>query len=199
MSDELGRRAVHVSGTVVPAAYLLDVMTWTQVRWLLAVAGVAGVVLEAIRLVVGLDWAVYEKLTREYEADNPAGYALALVGGAVVAWAFEPAVAVPALLMLTIGDPFAGILGSGGGPGSLKEWWVMAATFLLCLGIALPFLPPRAAVPAAVVAVIADSVKPRIAGYVVDDNFSIPVGAAAAGFLAATYLPVIVCEGACVG
>jgi len=199
MRDELGRRAVHVSGTVVPAAYLLDLLTWTHVRWLLAVAGVAGVVLEAIRLVVGLDWAVYEKLTREYEEDNPAGYALALIGGAVVAWGFEPVVAVPALLMLTIGDPFAGILGSAGGPGSLKEWWVMAATFLLCLGIALPFLPPRAAVPAAIVAVIADSVKPRIAGYVVDDNFSIPVGAAAAGFLAVTYLPAIVCEGACVG
>ncbi len=33
-------------------------------------------VLEAVRLSTGLDWVVYDRLTREYEQDNVAGYAL---------------------------------------------------------------------------------------------------------------------------
>ncbi len=46
-------------------------------------------VLEAVRLTTGLDWVVYDRLTREYEQDNPAGYALYIVGIAIVAFAVE--------------------------------------------------------------------------------------------------------------
>ncbi|PSQ17189.1 dolichol kinase [Halobacteriales archaeon QS_8_69_26] len=197
MRDEIARRLVHFSGTAVPAAYLLEVLPWRVIRWVLAVGAVGAVVLEAVRLLVGLDWYVFEKLTREYERNNPAGYALAVIAMAVVAWAFAPTVAVPALLMLTVADPFAGLMADAGGPESTKEWWVVGATFLLCLGIGLPFLPPRAAVPAALVATLADATTPRVASYVIDDNFSIPVGAAITAFLAATYVPVILCESAC--
>jgi dolichol kinase len=187
-TDELGRRLVHASGALVPLAYVFDVVGWPVVRAVFTVAVVVAVVLELVRLQVGLDWWIYDRLTREYERDNPAGYALYVVGAAAVVWTTPPAVAVPALLMLTVVDPVAGVLGSGG-PEEFKRPAVVGATFLLALVLAVPFLPVRAAVPAAAVATAADAVTPVVFGYVVDDNLSIPVGAAVAATVALVTVP----------
>jgi dolichol kinase len=180
----VARRVVHVSGSLVPLAYLADVLSWTLVRHLLAAGAVLAVVLETIRLFVGLDWAVFDRLTRHYEQDNPAAYALAVVASAVVAWAFDPVVAVPALLLLTVVDPIAGMLSDVDDVDRLKPPWVMAATFVVALVVAALLLPLRAAVPAAAVVVIADAVKPRVWGFVIDDNASIPLSAAVVVWLA---------------
>jgi len=180
----VARRVVHVSGSLVPLAYLADVLSWTLVRHLLAAGAVLAVVLETIRLFVGLDWAVFDRLTRHYEQDNPAAYALAVVASAVVAWAFDPVVAVPALLLLTVVDPIAGMLSDVDDVDRLKPPWVMAATFVVALVVAALLLPLRAAVPAAAVVVIADAVKPRVWGFVIDDNASIPISAAVVVWLA---------------
>jgi dolichol kinase len=187
-TSEVGRRLVHVSGTLVPLAYLAGLCTWLQVRVLVGVGAVVVVALEAVRLGVGLDWWVYDRLTREYEQAAPAGYALAVVASAVVVWLFPVGVALAALVMLTVADPVAGVLGSGG-PGRRKALWVMAVTFGLCLGIGALFVAPRAAVAAAVVATLADSYTPVVARYVVDDNASIPLGAATVALLALVALP----------
>ncbi len=194
--DEVARRLVHVSGTAVPGAYLLDVLTWGQIRWLLLGGMALAVALEVLRLFVGLEWAIYEHLTREYEQHKPAGYALAVLAAGVVIWAFEPRVALPAVLMLTVADPVSGLLGSGE-LRPVKRWWVLAVMFAVCLALGLAFLPPRAAVPAALVATLADGVKPVVAGEVIDDNASIPIGAGVAAAAALAVLPVLVCESAC--
>jgi dolichol kinase len=185
------RRLVHFSGTVVPVAYLVGVLEWGQVRLLLVVAAVAAVALEVVRLYVGLDWAVFDRLTRHYEQENPAGYALAIVGAALVGVAFPPEIAVPSLLVLTISDPIAGVLGDVDNVDNRKAGWVMATTFLVCLAITAPLLPLRAAVPVSAVVVVADAVKPRVFGFVIDDNFSIPVGAGVTGWAVVTYVPPI--------
>jgi dolichol kinase len=194
--DELPRRLVHLSGSLLPFAYVLNVLTWSQVQAVLAVAAIGVVAMETVRLTVGLDWVIFEALTRSYEQDNPAGYALAVVAAAAVVLLFSPPVAVAALLMLTVGDPFAGVLGSASVDGR-KRFAVVGATFLLCLTIGLVFLPPRAAIPAAATATVADAVKPRVFGFVVDDNFSIPLGAAVAGALGLAFLPAVFCVGPC--
>jgi len=186
---DVARRVVHLSGSLVPLAYLADVLSWTVVRYLLAAGALVAVGLETVRLFVGLDWAVFDRLTRHYEQDNPAGYALAVVASAVVAWAFDPVVAVPALLLLTVVDPIAGMLSDVDDVDRLKPPWVMAATFVVALVVAALLLPLRAAVPAAAVVVIADAVKPRVWGFVIDDNASIPLSAALVAWLAVTYVP----------
>jgi dolichol kinase len=186
---DVARRVVHLSGSLVPLAYLADVLSWTLVRYLLAAGALVAVGLETVRLFVGLDWAVFDRLTRHYEQDNPAGYALAVVASAVVAWAFDPVVAVPALLLLTVVDPIAGMLSDVDDVDRLKPPWVMAATFVVALVVAALLLPLRAAVPAAAVVVIADAVKPRVWGFVIDDNASIPLSAALVAWLAVTYVP----------
>ncbi|MFY4811327.1 dolichol kinase [Haloarcula sp. AONF1] len=195
MADEVSRRLVHVTGAAVPLAHLLrpELITWRVVQGFLAVALVVVCVLEAVRLTTGLDWVVYDRLTREYEQDNPAGYALYIVGIAIVAFAVElpsmsVTVAVPAMLMLAIGDPISGLLGSGDAS-NVKQVWVLLVMFGVCTLLAAPFVPPAAAVLGGVAATFADGVKPRIAGYVVDDNFSIPVLGALAMWVGVQYLP----------
>jgi dolichol kinase len=177
--DEVARRLVHASGTGLPALSLLGWATWDEVTLLFAVGAAAAVVLEAVRLFVGLDWVVFERLTREYEQDNLAGYALYFVSSAAVAAAFAPQVAIPAILMLTIADPVSGLLGSGELRPS-KRTFVLLATFGVCLLLASPFIPLVPALLGAAAATVADGVKPVVAGYVIDDNLTIPPAAAVA-------------------
>lgn len=188
--SEVKRRLVHVSGTAVPAGYLVGrefgLLDWTTVRWFLLACAAVALVLEAVRLSVGLDWRIFDELTRSYEQENLAGYALYLLGMAAVALAFRPRIAVPAMLMLTIADPISGLLGSGK---LAKGVHVLFVTFAVCVLIASFFVPPVAAVFGALVATLADGMKPVVRGYVVDDNITIPIGAAVAMFVAVQYLP----------
>jgi dolichol kinase len=181
MGSELRRRAVHASGVSLPALYLFDVVGWRTLGYVLVVGALLAAGLEAVRLVVGLDWAVYEALTREYERENVAGYALYMFSVAGVAWIFDPPIAVSGMLMLAIGDPISGLLGSAEA-GRAKRTGVVAAMFVVCFALAFGVLvravaPPTAAVAAAVGsagATAADGLTPVIRGYVIDDNASIP-------------------------
>ncbi|MFD1513154.1 dolichol kinase [Halomarina rubra] len=188
---EVQRRLVHATGAVVPLAYLLfDVpWRWVQLAWTLAALG--GLLLEALRLSGVVQWRIYDTLTREYEQDNLAGYALYLVSMCGVAWLFPPSVvpgaAVAGMLMLALGDPVSGLLGSGELQ-SVKGTPVLLAMFAVCLAIALGVgLAPVPAIAGAAAATVADGVKPVVATYVIDDNLTIPP-AAAVGVLLGTYL-----------
>lgn len=192
---ELRRRLVHVSGAFVPLAYVFELVPWRAVV-AFTVAGTAlALVLEALRLSGRLEWWLFDELTRDYEADNPAGYALYAVGFAAVALALGPwtappdgaPLAVPAMLMLAVGDPISGILGSTGADG-VKEAYVLLVMFGVCLLLALPFAGTVAAVAGALTATVADGVKPVVAGYVIDDNVTIPVGAGVAMWAATVVL-----------
>lgn len=183
--SELSRRFVHTTGSIPPLAYLADVVSWPVVQWLMVACSVLVVVLEALRLSGYVSWWIYDRLTREYEEENPAGYALYVLAYTATAWLFDPSVAVPAVLMLAIADPISGYV-SAGGLGR-KRTWVLAATFGVCLAIATlvdtaTFLDVSlaAAVAGALAATVADGATPIIRGYVIDDNATIPLGAAAA-------------------
>lgn len=183
---EIGRRLVHASGAAIPLSYLLGVpWSWIQLG---LVGGIVVVgLLEALRLRRGLEWWVFEQLTREYEQEKVAGYALYVVSMAAVAVVFEPQIAVPSMLMLAIADPIGGMLG-GDDPIPVKRPLALAGTFVVCAAIALPFLPASATVAAAAAATVADGVFVQVRGYVLDDNLTIPVAASVA---AAAVLAVI--------
>jgi dolichol kinase len=184
MGDELRRRAVHASGVGLPALYLFGVVDWRALGYLLIVGSLLAAGLEALRLLVGLDWTVYETLTREYERTNVAGYALYMFSMTGVAWLFDPPVAVPGMLMLAIGDPISGLLGSAEA-GRPKRAGVIAAMFGVCFVLAFVVLVGRVAFPTAAAAAavgaagatVADGVTPVIRGYVIDDNATIPPAA----------------------
>jgi dolichol kinase len=186
MSLELGRRLVHASGAVLPAAYLLDsrvfgtdLFAWPVVRAVAAAGLVAVALLEAARLYGGLEHAIYDRLTREYERDSVAGYALYVLGGTITVFAFGPRVAVPALFMLTLADPVSGML-SGDRFRTVARPRVFVGMFTVSLLLAVSFVPPPVAVAGAAGATVADGIKPVVAGRVVDDNLTIPVFGATA-------------------
>jgi dolichol kinase len=175
--SEIGRRLVHASGTGVPALYLLDLVSYRHLGYVMIGLAVVVTVLEIARLGFGLDWQIYDRLTREYEQDNVAGYALYMYSMLAVVWVFDPTVALPGMLMLTIGDPISGVLGSNDAT-TAKEVGVLAAMFAVCFALALPFVSLLPAALGALGATLADGFKPVVAGYVVDDNLSIPPAAA---------------------
>ncbi|MFB6136234.1 MAG: dolichol kinase [Halobacteriaceae archaeon] len=184
---EWRRRAVHASGSAIPLGYLLArrfgvaFVDWRLCRYFLLAGSLAALGLEALRLTGRVDWAIFDQLTREYERENLAGYALYAFGMTVAAWAFEPRVALPAMLMLTVGDPVSGLLSSGS---LAKQAWVLLVMFAVCVAIAGFFVPPVPAALGAATAAVADGLKPVVAGYVVDDNLTIPIGGGAAMALA---------------
>jgi len=190
MADEIKRRLVHISGTGMPAFYLLDIFSWQDLQWFLLIGSSVAAILEVIRLSFGLDWWIYDKLTREYEQDNPAGYALYMFSLTVVVLVLEPDIAIPAMLMLTLGDPISGVLGSDE-LRSIKRPRVLATMFTICLLVAVPFLTLSASLLAAAAATVADGVKPRVLGFVIDDNLSIPLAAGLVGWFGVTYLPAL--------
>ncbi|MCO8266851.1 dolichol kinase [Haloferax prahovense] len=178
---EVKRRLVHASGSGMPLLYLLGLVEWRTLGYLFVFLAAVVSVLELLRLFGGLEWAVYDELTREYEQDNVAGYALYVYSQTAVALVFDPHVAVPGMFMLTIGDPISGLMGSAP-VGELKSVRTLAAMFAVCFVLAAPFVIPvsgvvaggLAAAAGAAGATLADGVKPVVAGYVIDDNLSIP-------------------------
>jgi dolichol kinase len=189
LRGELGRRLVHASGTGLPIIYLLGI-AWRDVAILYLAFTIGAVALDMIRLYTGLDWWIYEHLTREYEQDNPAGYVLYMLSSAVTWFVFDPAVAVPAIMMLTLGDPISGIVGSGE-LRFVKRPTALAIMFAVCVLIAVPFhyAAPPTVIAGAVGGTLADGVKLSVSGYIIDDNLTIPVVAGAAMQLAVSIGP----------
>lgn len=183
MAHEVARRLVHASGAIVPLSWIIGALTWPQVRLLLIAGSILALALEFVRIVIGVEWIVYDLLTREYEENNLAGYALYVLGESAAGLFFQPEIAVPAMLMLTIADPVSGLLGSDE-LRTVKRPHVLATMFLVSLALAWSFLPPVAAGAAALAATLADGVKPVIATYVIDDNLSIPLVASGAAWVA---------------
>jgi dolichol kinase len=178
-TPEVERRFVHMTGALAPASYLLGVLSWRQLGIALLGCSLLAAALEIARLSGALDLAIYDRLTREYEQENLAAYALYVFSFTLVVLLFEPRVAVPATLALAIADPVSGLLGSGE-LRDVKEGYVLLATFGIATGIAAFFVPPVPAVLAGLATTVADGVKPTVRGYVLDDNLTIPPAAAVA-------------------
>ena len=196
MADELKRRLVHASGAALVALYVLADhlelgLTWERFGLLMVVLALGTIGLEFLRLRVGMGWWIYEKLTREYERDQFAGYGYYVVSMTIVVLVFEPELALPAMLMLAIGDPVSGAL-SDDQLRRVKRPHVLVATFLVMTALAMPFLHewPAVAVAAGLGATLADGVKVTYGDFVLDDNLTIPIYACVLGWLVLTFSPV---------
>ena len=177
MDPEVERRLVHATGATIPLAWIAGLVSWREVQLLWTGAAAGALLLEALRLSGYIRWRIFETLTREYERDNVAGYALYMLSMTAVAWLFVPSVAAPAMLMLAFGDPVSGLLSSGE-LRPTKEVTSLLAMFGVCLLCALAFVSAGPAILGAAAATLADGVKPVVRGYVIDDNLTIPPAAA---------------------
>jgi len=192
LEGELGRRLVHASGAVLPILHVLGVLTWLQVTSGFFLGLVAAVVLETLRLYGGLQLWVYEHLTREYEQDNIAGYLLYMFSATTAAAIYGPTVGTPAIFMLALADPISGTV-SGEELRFMKRPKALGVMFVASAALAAPFLYeyPAAIILGGLGGMVADGFKPRIRGYVIDDNFTIPLVAATAMWVGVQFHAII--------
>ena len=197
---ELGRKAFHMAGFVIPAAYYFFVSR----EIMLAVLGAC---------VIGAGFLEYRRLSgrdlyrttfmRPSEDRRLGAYFYAALSMFLAVLLFSKAIAAAAILFLIFGDAITGLAGavwfmyvsrkpvdvrnraSGGLLYAVthpKPFPLMLLMFVVCSVIGLAFRPELscAAIAAgATGAVIADAFPWRIAGYMIDDNLSIPLLAGA--------------------
>ena len=176
---EVRRRFVHVGGAVFPLAYVVGVVTWSQLRLIYVAGLLLALVLEFVRLVLGVEWWLFDQLARDYERSNVAGYALYVIGSTAAVLVFDPRVAVPAVLMLAVVDPVSGLLADNEFR-EPKRPLVLAVAFALSGLLAIPFVSLPSALLGAAATTVADGMTPVVRGHAIDDNLTIPVGAGAA-------------------
>jgi dolichol kinase len=201
LAAEAKRKAIHLSGLSVPAAILLFGKAGAIA--FVATALLAALFLERRRL----SGKIRLPAVRDSEKKRVAGYIYYITGALLAVILFPPAIAIAAMLMLSLGDAVSGIIGSvvqgsavrtrimEGQSWRAKPIPVVAGTFAVCLlaGYAAhlvegTFLPGPSVLSAPVYAVgaaaatFADAVPLSFRRWVIDDNFSIPVFSGVAMF-----------------
>lgn len=175
------RRAFHATGGVALAvAGHVAGAESPGFRWLLAAAVVVGFGLDAVRLrrpqVNAAFFGWFRALASPREARGVASSSW-FATGALATALFLPAHFVPAMLVVGLADPAAGVVGRLWGTRPLgKGSWQGTATFLV---VAAGVLVPLAGVPVGLaVAAVAAALEALPTG--IDDNLITPVAVAAA-------------------
>jgi dolichol kinase len=184
---ELRRKAIHLTGLSVPLGILL--LGRTYIALLIALALAVSLVLERGRL----RGRIRLPEVRDQEEEKVAGYIYYITGSLLTVVLFPPMVAVAAMLMLSLGDAFSGLIGSvmerSNVRGYNQRWRVkpfpiVLGMFLACLAIGrlssgLTNLSFPVYLAGAVGATVADSVAIIIGKRSLDDNLTIPLFAGA--------------------
>jgi dolichol kinase len=193
---ELGRKAFHMAGCVIPAAYYFF-FSKEVMGAVLAACVIGAGILEYMRL-TGRD--LYPtSFMRPSEKGRIGGYFYAAASMFLSVALFSKTIAVAAILFLVIGDAITGLAGAilfmYSGKKSIdarakaerglvyavthpKPVSLMLVMFAVCgaIGLALrPELSYLAIAAGATGAVIADAFPWRVSGYTIDDNLSIPL------------------------
>jgi dolichol kinase len=183
LAKELKRKLIHITGLSVPVGIIVFGKVVTAA--LIAVALAGSFVLEAGRL----RGKITLPSVREHELDKTAGYVYYILGSLITVVFFKPAVAIAAMLMLSVGDAASGIIGSvlrGSNVRTeesakrIKPLPITLGMFLVCLALGylssgvtgLPFVVYLAG---AVGATLADGVPVYIGKRCLDDNLTIPI------------------------
>jgi dolichol kinase len=193
---ELGRKAFHIGGCIIPAAYYFFVSREIMLVVLAACVLGAGF-LEYMRL-NGRD--LYPTtFMRQSESRRIGSYFYAALSMFLAVLLFDRAIAAAAILFLIFGDSITGLAGvilsmyrgkksvdiRDGDGGNMayairhhKPLKLMLLMFLICGAIGLTFRPELsylAIAAGATGAVIADAFPWRFGRFTVDDNLSIPL------------------------
>jgi dolichol kinase len=189
---ELRRKAIHVSGSLIPIAYYYV----NRETALIILLFVNAILLQVERLRLAGKIKFPQILLRPHENKQVAAYIYFQIAALFSILIFDKAVAIAALLMLAIGDTFSGLAGAvikGGNIRNLavkkiafKPFPIMAVMFAVCVlvGLVLLDVPPAQDmiglslpiyIAGAVGATLGDAVSFRIHGTPVDDNLIIPL------------------------
>jgi dolichol kinase len=176
-SNELVRKAIHISSAAIPLLYwnyfekdfMLKSLIFLSAGFLLA---------EFLRL--NYEWArnyfmsIFGPAIREYEKSRLTGATYVFTGAAISIFLFPKEIAVPALLILSISDTMAALVGIPFGKHKFLEKSLegSASFFIFTLAILYFFFPQQHLfnMGIAVILTLAEASPRKL-----DDNFLIPI------------------------
>ena len=187
---ELRRKAIHLTGSLIPAAYYFIDRETAVI--LLSIINAVLLVVEWLRLKGKL--TLPEMLLRPHEKKQVAAYIYFQLAALFTILVFDKTIAIAALFMLAFGDTASGIAGAvikGGNVRRNSGKWIkplpiMIVMFTVCVIVGLvllkipsapdmKFLPLAVYIAGALGATLGDAVHLRVFGKAVDDNLVIPI------------------------
>lgn len=193
LSLELGRKAFHITGSLIPVGYYFASRETAVI--VLSSANAFFLLIEWLRLRGRINFpTTLQALLRQHEEKNVAGYIYFQIAALLSILIFDKTIAIAALLMLSIGDTAAGLAGAmikGGNVRNneiktVKHPLIMFVMFAVCIAIGLVlsgiqlspdmrYLSFKVYAAGALGATLGDSVPIRIMGKSIDDNLAIPL------------------------
>ena len=178
--NEVYRKMIHFGSAVFPISYYYS-LSREQMLWLLGGLSTLFLFGELLRMNVEpfkrFFKLIFSTVVRESEDHTITGATTVFIAGFLTVLIFERPVAIFAMLILSLADATAALIGRKWGNHSLFEKSVEGTmTFLivaLALAFLLPDLPRSGAVAAAGIATIAEVLPSPI-----DDNLIVPLSAA---------------------
>ena len=178
--NEVYRKMIHFGSAVFPISYYYF-LSREQMLWLLGGLSVLFLFGELLRMnfvpFKRFFKFIFSAVVRESEDHTITGATTVFIAGFLTVLIFEKPVAIFAMLILSLADAAAALIGRKWGNHSLFEKTVEGTmTFLivaLALAFFLPDLPRAGAVTAAGIATIAEVLPSPI-----DDNLIVPLSAA---------------------
>ncbi|MEE2877234.1 MAG: hypothetical protein VX822_05600 [Candidatus Neomarinimicrobiota bacterium] len=179
-SNEIIRKLIHFGSAIFPIAYY-HVLTRDQMLWLFGGLSVLFLIGEFVRLNVEpakrIFRLIFGQIVRPSEEHRLTGATSVFISGFLTVLIFEKNVAVFAMLILSLADATAALIGRKWGKrsifGKTVEGTVTFLIIAMVLAVTLPGLPRVGAVAAAVIATVAELLPSPI-----DDNLMIPLSAA---------------------
>ena len=177
---EVYRKMIHFGSAVFPISYYYS-LSREQMLWLLGGLSTLFLFGELLRMNVEpfkrFFKLIFSAVVRESEDHTITGATTVFIAGFLTILIFEKPVAIFSMLILSLADATAALIGRKWGNHSLFEKTVEGTmTFLivaLALAFLLPDLPRAGAVAAAGIATIAEVLPSPI-----DDNLIVPLSAA---------------------
>ena len=178
--NEVYRKMIHFGSAVFPISYYYS-LSREQMLWLLGGLSTLFLFGELLRMNVEpfkrFFKLIFSAVVRESEDHTITGATTVFIAGFLTVLIFERPVAIFSMLILSLADATAALIGRKWGNHSLFEKSVEGTmTFLivaLALAFLLPDLPRAGAVAAAGIATVAEVLPSPI-----DDNLIVPLSAA---------------------
>lgn len=179
-NNELVRKLIHFGSSLFPLAYY-HVLSRDQMLWLLGALSTLFLIGELMRLNVEpakrIFQTIFGPIIRPSEEHRLTGATSIFISGFMTVLIFEKNVAVFAMLILSLADATAALIGRKWGSRNIFDKTVEGTvTFFiigLVLALTLPGLPRIGAVAAAAIATVIELLPSPI-----DDNLMVPLSAA---------------------
>lgn len=179
---EISRKILHLSTALIPAAYLV-LPHWAMLSALITLVA-AAVLIELLRHGNSQFRLLFRNsvgfMVRSAEWGRISGATYVLLGALLSVWLFEPRVAIAVLLILSISDTAASLIGLRFGRTrflgkSLAGSSAFFVTALAILWLTLP-APKSVVLVGALVATLAEALpSPRLERFELNDNLTIPL------------------------